>query len=244
MSVVANASDVFTAFGSAHFSVLVLTALTAVLMILLTRKGCLRAARGFEVGLAVVLLLEWPLNLFVEWHFETLTAGNVLPFHFCDVAAIVGALALLTHQAEFCELLYFWGLAGTIQGLLTPALSVNWPHPRFITFFMLHAGVVLAATHLVFARGNTPRRGAVPRAMAWLAVYAVFAGTANAIIRYFGGAANYGFICEKPQTASLFDYLGPWPWYIGVVFVMAWIFFTALDLPFVPARKRAEKDHA
>lgn len=238
MFAVVNASDVFSAFGQTHRSVLLFTTLVAALMILLTRKGWLRASRGYEITLAVILLLEWPLNLLVEWRFETMTAGNALPFQFCDVAAIVGALALLTHQNELCELLYFWGLAGTMQGLITPALSVEWPHPRFITFFMLHAGVVLAAIHLVFARGNIPRRGAVPRAVGWLIVYASLAGATNAVIRFFGGDANYGFLCDKPPTASLFDYIGPWPWYIGVVGVLAWIFFTVLDLPFLVARRR------
>ncbi len=244
MFAVASASEVFTAFGPTHCAVLLLTALAVTVMIVLTRRGWLRAARSFEIVLAVMLLLEWPLNLLVAWHFDTLTSANAFPFQFCDVAAIVGALALLTHQAELCELLYFWGLAGTMQGLITPALSVNWPHPRFITFFMLHAGVVMAAIHLVFARGNTPRRGAVLRAIGWMVVYAVSAGVANAIIRFFGGDANYGFLCEKPPTASLFDYLGPWPWYIGAVGVLAWVFFSALDLPFLLARNRAKKHHA
>ncbi|MEI6535632.1 MAG: TIGR02206 family membrane protein [Verrucomicrobiaceae bacterium] len=233
-----SASGLFYAFGPAHLSVLVLTTLVAALMILVTRKGWLRATRGFEVALAVMLFMEWPLNLMVAWHFESISAGNALPFQFCDVAAIIGALALLTHHAELCELLYFWGLAGTMQGLITPALNVDWPHPRFVTFFILHAGVVMAAIHLVFARGHTPRQGAVARAIGWLIVYAAFAGAANAVINACGGDANYGFLCNKPPTASLFDFLGPWPWYIGSVAAMAWLLFTVLDLPFLMARRK------
>lgn len=246
MFVVANAIEGFTAFGMAHRIVLLLAMLAVMLMFILTRHGWVRVARGFEIMLAVMLLLEWPLNLFADGHFQNISAENALPFQFCDVAALVGALALLTHKAGLVELLYFWGLAGTMQGLITPALSVDWPHPRFVTFFMLHAGVVMAAIQLVFARGITPRRGAVPRAIGWLVVYAAFAGAVNVIIKVFGGHANYGFLCEKPPTASLFDLLGPWPWYIGVVGIIAWVFFSVLDLPFLVARRKGgeNQNHA
>ena len=244
MSELSGESEKFYAYGPAHLSVLLLTVSAAFLMIILTRSGWRRTSRSFEVFLAVILFMEWPVNLLVAWRTEGITANNALPFQFCDVAAIVGGLALLTRQSELCELLYFWGLAGTAQGLITPALSVNWPHPRFVTFFMLHAGVVMAAVQVVFARGKTPRRGAVSRAFGWLFVYAVSAGVVNVVIRLCGGTSNYGFLCEKPPTASLLNILGPWPWYIGAIGVMAWISFSVLDLPFMIARKLGKKNHA
>jgi hypothetical integral membrane protein (TIGR02206 family) len=228
----------FHAYDAAHVVVLGLTASIAAASIALTRRGWHRGVRSFEIMLAVLLLSDWPLSVFVEWRYGSLNAGNAFPFHLCDVAAIIGALALITHNAELCELLWFWGLAGTMQGLITPALELDWPHPRFVVFFLLHCGVVVAALHLVIGRGHTPRRGAVWRATALLLGYAVFAGSANAIIGLLGGEANYGFMCAKPPTASLFDYLGPWPWYIGSVLVLAGALFSLLDLPFRIRRRR------
>ncbi|WP_235626610.1 YwaF family protein, partial [Mycobacteroides abscessus] len=32
--------------------------------------------------------------------------------------------------------------------------------------------------------------------------------------------SNYGFLNRKPSTASLFDLMGPWPWYVVVATVL------------------------
>lgn len=231
-------SIAFHPFSSSHLTVLGIFGIAAVALILLTRAGWTRVARACELVLAALLLLQWPFNLWVAWRYETIHVSNFLPFHFCDAAAFLGVLALVTHGAEVSELLYFWGLAGTLQGLITPSLTVDWPHPRFVMFFMLHCGVVLAALQVVLGRGITPRRGAVPRAIGWLLVYAVAAGTANWILRLAGFEANFGFLCDKPATASLYDYLGPWPWYILTTLPVSWVFFSILDLPFLILRRR------
>ncbi|MCE9518054.1 MAG: TIGR02206 family membrane protein [Verrucomicrobia bacterium] len=228
----------FHSFGTSHQIVLGVFLLTAITLILLTRVGVLRVVRPLELTLALLLLLEWPFNLWVAWQYEMLQPSNVLPLHLCDVAAFLGALALIKREPEVCELLYFWGLAGTLQGLITPALTAEWPHPRFVMFFVLHCGVVLAALQVVLGRGITPRRGAALRAISWLAVYAAVAGTMNFLLRLVGCKANFGFLCEKPPTASLFDYLGSWPWYIGAILPLAWVFFSILDLPFLILRRR------
>jgi hypothetical integral membrane protein (TIGR02206 family) len=228
---------VFHPFGASHIAAIAVLVTLAVTFVVLERTGRVHAVRGCEIVLAALLLCEWPLNVWIAWRWEALDSGNAFPLHLCDLAAYLGALALMTHHAGLCELLWFWGLAGTLQGLVTPALTVDWPHPRFIAFFALHCGVVLAAFHLVIGRRITPRRGAVARAVGWLVVYVAVVGGVNALIRACGGDANYGFICNKPPTASLFDVLGPWPWYIGVTIGLAFVLFSVLDLPFALARR-------
>ena len=43
------------------------------------------------------------------------------------------------------ELSYFWGLTGTLQAVLTPDLSVSFPHLEFFEFVVGHVGIVIAA---------------------------------------------------------------------------------------------------
>jgi hypothetical integral membrane protein (TIGR02206 family) len=225
-------AQAFHVFGPSHVTVLFLTMFVAVIMLRTAHMAESVLLRTAERLLALVLLLEWPCNLLLSWWAGELGIDHVLPAHFCDVAAVLGGLALLTKKHELCELTYFWGLAGTAQGMLTPALEVDFPDPRFFTFFALHSGVVIAALHLVLGRRITPRRGAVGRALAWMLVYAAAAGGVNAAT-----GSNYGFLCRKPPTASLLDVLGPWPWYLGSLVIIALVLFTLLDLPFRHGRK-------
>lgn len=217
----------FHVLGPSHVTVLFLTVLITFLMVRAARKGETAGLRASERLLALLLLAEWPVNVLVSVALGELDVDHVLPAHFCDVAAILGAGALLTRKHELCELLYFWGLSGTMQGLLTPALQVDFPSVRFFVFFALHAGVVMAALYIVLGKQITPRRGAVRRAMAWMLAYAALAAFLNLLL-----GSNYGFLCSKPSTGSLLDVLGPWPWYVGSLGIVAFVLFTLLDLPF------------
>ncbi len=221
--------------GTSHLCVLLLTALMAAGMIALARTGRVGVLVFCERVLALVLLLEWPANVVLSSYTEMDLRGLVLPGHLCDLAAIIGGISLLTRNPLLCELLYFWGLAGTMQGLLTPALQADFPHLRFFMFFAVHVGVVVAALYIVFGARVIPRRGAVLRATGLLAVYGIFAGIVNALL-----GTNYGFLCEKPFAGSMADYLGPWPWYIGSMGLAALVFFTLLDIPFWKRRSREQ----
>lgn len=223
----------FHAYSPEHFAALGVTALIAVVMILVGRSQNRLAARSQEIILATLLVAQWPLSVWMNLSQGWLTVNNSYPCHFCDIGALCGVIALLTHRPFFVELIYFWGLAGTLQGLITPTLTVNWPHPRFLLFFLAHSGVVIAALYCVVGLRITPRAGAKWVAYGLLFVYAAVVGAFN-----WAMGANYGFLCRKPDTASLYDALGPWPWYIGGASLVGLAFFLLLDLPFVRARRR------
>jgi hypothetical integral membrane protein (TIGR02206 family) len=223
----------FHFLGPSHIAVLALLALGVTAMCWAIRAGHTRGMRWVERALACVLLLEWPCNLLIAHWTGELDRNMALPAQLCDLAALCGGVALLTHQPEFCELVYFWGLAGTLQGLITPSLALDFPNLRFFGFFALHGGVVATALYLTVGRGITPRHGAVRRAMLWLLVYACVAGGIDAL-----WGCNYGFLREKPFRGSIMDFLGPWPWYIGSLLLLAAALFWILDLPWWLKRRR------
>lgn len=154
----------------------------------------------------------------------TWSADFNLPLHLTDVVTIVSALALWTARPLLVELTWFWALTASLQAVITPDLgSADFPELLWWTFFITHAGAVVAALVLVIGRRIVPRPGAVWRAFAATVVVAVAAGTANLLT---GG--NYMWLREKPDEGSLLDLMGPWPWYIASAAALGLALFSVL----------------
>jgi len=219
--------------GTPHIVVLLLTAVSVAVLVWVGRT---RPAHPWlvlkERVLVAALLLTYPVKLAVMltgygsvWEF-------LLPFQLCDVAAYLAAAALISRKQRLAELAYLWGIAGTLQGLLTPSVTFGFPHPEFFRFFQLHMAVVITALYLPFGANLVPEKGAVWRAFVWVQVYVVLALAVNAVT-----GSNYGFLREKPPAASLLDVLGPWPYYILSLELVALVFFWLLCLPFGRGRR-------
>ena len=178
---------------------------------------------GAEVG--------WWIYL-VATHANRAELLYALPFQLCDAAIFVSAVALWTRRQILVEITYFWGLAGTIQAIITPDLPQHFPSFPFIQYYGAHGGVVAAALFLVVGVGQWPRRGAVILIAALTIVYAAFVGLLDAVT-----GADYMYLRAKPASATLLDLLGPWPWYIGWAVLIGIVLFGILDTPFVISRK-------
>ncbi len=164
---------------------------------------------------------------------NTWSASYALPFQLCDVAAIVSAAALWFRHPLLVELTYFWGLAGTANGLFTPDVSDHFPSFGFMQYFIAHGAIVAAALLLVIGLRIAPRPGAVLRVFALTFGLLVLDAGINLVT---GG--NYMYLRYAPGAHSLLDVIGPWPWYIVAAAALALVVFAILDLPFTVSRHR------
>jgi hypothetical integral membrane protein (TIGR02206 family) len=92
------------------------------------------------------------------WHLKT-----SLPLALCNFALLVAAAACWWRLRLLVEVTYFWALAGTVQGLLTPDLNVPFPHLEFFEYVIGHTLIIVAALFLVVGLRLEPRRGSVLR---------------------------------------------------------------------------------
>ncbi len=188
----------------------------------------------FARALAVLLVVNQ-----VSWYMverNSLSVQWSLPLGLCEIGTFIAAAALWWRQDFLVELTYFWGLGGTIQALLTPELFNLFPSYFYFQYYINHGGIVLAALYLVVGLGLVPRRGAVLRVAAiTLAYLVVIAG----VDRLTGG--DYLYLASPPPTFSLLNLMGPWPWYIGSMILLGFVFLFLLDLPLWPARSRTSK---
>ncbi len=225
----------FELYGMGHVGTLITLAAVTILMIRRCRKDEHSArARAGVCLLTFCCFAAYPLSQ-AAW--ESVGGSPkldaILPLHLCDIAAFTCGFALITRRPLLCELSYFWGLAGTMQGLLTPNLAYDFPHPVFLAFFMQHGVIVITALLLPLGLGWRPRKGAALRAFKWVLIYAISATMVNLTL-----GTNFGFLQSKPDEASLLDVMPPWPGYVFCLIVLAGIFFYLLSLPFKRLRQK------
>ena len=128
-----------------------------------------------------------------------------LPLALCNLALLVAAVACWEPSWHLAvELTYFWGLAGTLQAVVTPDLDAGFPQLEFFEFVVGHLGVVIAALYLVVGLRLRPRPGAVKRVFAVTVVYTAFVGWFDWLT-----GSNYMFLAAIPATGSLL--VGPRP---------------------------------
>ncbi len=221
----------FHLHGPTHQAALLATLVLCIVMLTMART---RWATLTQKALGTVLLALYPVGLVVHALCGSLSAQTVLPLQYCDIATIAGGIALWTRRQFWCEVVYFFGIAGTLQGLLTPALIYDFPDPRYFLFFIMHGGAPVTSLYVVTAMKRSPQSGAVMRIMAFsVSWYAVIAIVNNVL------GVNYAFQCMKPPQASLFDHLGPWPWYNFSTIGLGLVLYTLLYLPFAFRRDKA-----
>ncbi len=221
----------FHPFTSEHFAVLAIGAMVTAGFIFAGKRGgdCRKIANRL---LALLNFSIYPLSLVAWWSLDAPTSiDNFLPFHLCDIAAITAGIALITQRPIFCKLTYFWGLAATMQGIITPAITVGFPSGPFVMFFVHHFAVVTAALYIPIVDGWRPTQALwreVLEVYAWSLVYLAFAMTANYIL-----GSNFAFASRPPDNPSLIDQLGAWPWYLFAMQAVGLVFFSLLAFPFL-----------
>ena len=218
--------------GAAHVAAVVLMiAVPVVLSLAVRRTGSTRVTRTVCWTLASILMANELLRyVHVAWieGMAQLLSGS-LPLHLCGVGLYLTAYVLVTRRQLAYEIAYYWGLAGALQAVITPALEIGFPSYYFVRFFITHGGIVAG---VLFATWGLRMR---PRAASVLHVFIitnVFVAAVAAIDAAFGW--NYMYLCEKPGgTAGSSPFLSaPWPWYLLVLEPVTLAMFALLYAPF------------
>lgn len=177
-------------------------------------------------ALAIALLIFELANVA-----DKLATGSALdvalPMHLCDWALFAVAGALWFRWQLGFELGYFWGLAGTIQALFTPAIDPAETWWRLFGFFFSHALIVVSVLHLLITERCRPWPRSLLRVFVCSEIYVAAALLANAAT---GG--NYGFLSHRPTQATLLDHFADDRWlYVAQINGLALLLFPALYLP-------------
>jgi hypothetical integral membrane protein (TIGR02206 family) len=219
-------SPSFVLFGPAHLGALALAFLLPCAFALFAHGRPLRD-RMVRWALALFLLADWLIFYVVFGARGWLTLQNGLPLNLCDWAEIALIVALFSRRRIAYELGYFWGLGGTLQGLITPDLVYGFPDFRFLLFMANHAGIIAALLYLTLGTGLRPTLSSLPRVIIASLIYPLVAGAFD-----YALGANYGYLHDKGGHVSLLTLLAPWPWYIGELVLIGLLSIAIYYAPF------------
>lgn len=195
------------------------------------RPGTERTVRLALAGSIAAMELAWYGYVVAQgW----VRPPHGLPLDLCDVVVWLTVLALVRPAAWARDAVWYLGVGGSGMAVLTPDLGAALPSYPAVTFFLTHGAVVAAALFLVWSGAHRPRPGSWWRVFVWTNAYAAGVGAFDAA---FG--TNYMYLCEKPRSATLLDWLGPWPWYLLGGEAVAFVLLGLLYLPFAVTPRRA-----
>lgn len=214
-------SERFVIFGADHLVALTLVAVCSALAFRAGQGRWVKLANTVGgVAFATLAIVLWAVR--VDNGFQ---AGEDLPLSLCDLAFLLCLVCFVKPTDLLLTLVAYWGLAGTLQALITPDVLQGFPSKEFLLFFVGHSVIVVCLFFLVGKNRPSRLTGTygVGVAFGGLLVYTVLVGTADALFGW-----NYGYLRAKPAGASVLDKMGPWPIYIGVGLVVALILFFAV----------------
>lgn len=220
--------------SSSHIFALMI-ALSLILLLYFLRNRKYTNVYGRWAIFGCLLLSEAWLNY---WYITTdmWDISYTLPFQLCSISLYLCMWMLITRQTWTFEVVYFLGLGGALQALITPELFYDFPHFRFLHFFAAHIAIILSVFYMLWVEKKTITIKSMWKAFGALQLIAILVFFIN---KQTGG--NYMFLARKPSNASIIDLLGPYPWYILSLEMVVIIMFLILYAPLLILKKKASQ---
>tara|TARA_R110000751_G_scaffold102910_2_gene198140 strand:- start:299 stop:1018 length:720 start_codon:yes stop_codon:yes gene_type:complete len=150
-----------------------------------------------------------------------------LPLYLCSLLGILIPVFTYYQKYWMFEILVFWIIAGTLQGVITPDIAEGSLSLDYFRYWIVHLGLLMVIFYTIFVFKLKPKFKSVIKSFLALQVYVIL----MIAINYFLDA-NYFYLNRKPESASLLDYFGEWPYYIIVGQLIIIPLFIFIYLPF------------
>lgn len=219
----------FDLYGTGHLIALGLVVLFCLSFLYFKNIWSEKQRKIFRYTIAIILFLNE-----LAWHTWAAYWGvwsiqTMLPLHMSSVTVWLTIYMLITNNYVTYEVVYFLGIGGATQALLTPDITgYGFPHFRAFNTFIAHGLLVAMPIYMTVVEGFRPTLQSFKRVFIWTNLYMIPVFFLNLLI-----GSNYLFIAYKPNFPTLLDLLSPWPWYILQLELIGFSILFLLYLPFL-----------
>jgi len=181
---------------------------------------------GVFVSLTIIVFHSYKISL------GNYNVSTDLPLFLCSFLALI--IPVFTHFIKYWmyEILLFWVIAGTSQGVITPDIAEGFPSLDYFRYWIVHLGLLTIIFYATIVLRMRPKFKSVFKSFLVLQVYMLLVMGINYLLQ-----SNYSYLNRKPESASALDYLGEWPIYLFVVEALLLPFFLLIYSPFYLLKK-------
>ena len=153
---------------------------------------------------------------------------ETIPLHMCDLSEIFLIWFLLGGPRILYLCAFFWGLGGASMAILTPDIS---HHDLDYIFFMIgHGMIIVGIMYATVSLGNRPYAKDILKVSAITAF--ILLPIVYVINLILGDPANFWYLMDKPDGASLMDVFPEPPLHLLVITPLAIAVFYLIYLPY------------
>ena len=146
----------FTPFSAEHLFLLLVIVFLSVFFLLIARM--LSTKQEFYLRFIFCCTI-WgqEITLYAYRYTEgTLSLSEHLPLHMCSLSVLLIPIMLFHKGRRISSLLYFWGMGGATQALLTPTVTSQTPSFLFVQFFTSHAFIIIGVLYPIVVHSIRP----------------------------------------------------------------------------------------
>ncbi|MCX7548684.1 TIGR02206 family membrane protein [Xanthomarina sp. F1114] len=197
--------------------------------IILFAKKVLNSKQQF----GLLLFLSLCLSLFVIGVIVYLLFTNNfdiktdLPLYLSSFSALIFPIIVFLNKPLLFRIFYFWCLAWGVQAISTPDILDSYLSLEYFRYWIVHLGTIMIVLYGVFVLKIYPNFNSVFLSILALQGYILIILLINEILD-----SNYMYLSVKPESVTVLDYLGPWPYYILGLQLFLIPYFLLFYLPF------------
>ena len=225
-------SYTFDLFGNDHILSIILIIIFYVLFLRFNEKiGIKNNSKIFPIVLSFIILSLDISEDIIRYITGYYSIEKDLPLQLCAIGIYVAVVALLKKNQIAFELIFYWGLVGASQAILTPDSDLFELKIFFIYSQAYHSALIFAVLWLVIKCNMRMQIEYIPRVVLITNLVVVVISVINYLLD-----SNYMFLRVKPNSVSPF-LIGDWPVYIIMVqffsIVIVFLFIKIQDLLFL-----------
>lgn len=221
----------FELFSVPHIAVLLM--FVAISFMLVYFRGFLKRYQPYMKG-----TFFWMLVLSeVSWHIWLVATGTWevgdLPLQLCSVSTFIAIYLFLKPNQKAFYLLFFIGFLPPILSMVTPEMAYQFPHFRFLKYFLHHGAIAWSVLYFIVYEGYRVPRKAVWTGFLMVNLLALPIFFLNLLLD-----TNFFYLANPTESKTILSFFGSGVMYYINLEIAALVVFFVTYLPMGMLMKR------